>query len=84
MLRECQKEGWILTGYMHLPSTILIPLSRKVKEYLKVYILQSYIQNVGPCDCVIHGVALLAGQGADSIFQRDLVAMLGAPGKGRK
>jgi len=38
------------------------------KEYLKVYILQSHIQNVGPCDCVIHGVALLAGQGADSIF----------------
>jgi hypothetical protein len=32
LLRECQKEIWILAGYTHLPSTILISSSVKPKK----------------------------------------------------
>ena len=48
---------------------------------LKFISFQSHIQNVGTCACVIHGVALLTGQGIDTILGY-LVAMLGAPERG--
>jgi len=46
-----------------------VPPVMSQMRILKFISLQSHIQNVGSCACVIHGVALLAGQGIDSIIQ---------------
>jgi len=80
LLRECQKEGWILVGYTHLPPQSRSPLQSSVK-----LVDQDVYLAVGGLDLALEGGLLVWGagllellvKGEHLIHQRNHAIMLG-------